>query len=319
MIRKIASIAALAGLGVVAYQLLRVRMPTNDRAPRPAHTYDDALDRLKRLEKADDEGVNSRCHTQLLTHGRRTERVTVLLHGYTNCPYQFLALGEQLHTAGHNVLIPRFPRHGLAPLSDEQGKLTVEDLVGLANDAVDIAGGLGEHVTVCGLSMGGALAAWVAQNRPDVDRVVALSPALAPTAAPTGRRRMAANLLSILPNFYRWRDPANHEPPPGNEHQYPRVSSRGLAVLLRLGQIVFYEAQRGRPAVQTIVIVGNPADDVVDPEFTAQVVAAWEAHGADIETRDLPADLELIHDYIDPTQPGQQVDAVYPILTELLV
>ena len=67
------------------------------------------------------------------------------------------------------------------------------------------------------------------------------------------------------------------------------------------------------------IIVENPADEVVDHELTAQVIAVWRAHGAHIETRELPANLALIHDYIDPTQPEQQVDVVYPLLTELLI
>jgi carboxylesterase len=103
----------------------------------------------------------------------------------TNCPRQFLELGDAIHTTGANVLILRVPRHGIA---DESGRaiggvgnvggLTAAELSAYADDAVDIASGLGRDVRVLGLSMGGVIATWIAQNRPDAERVVAVAPAL---------------------------------------------------------------------------------------------------------------------------------------------
>ena len=318
MFKRIGLIAALAALGVGIYHLVRVRMPSNDRPPRAAHDYDQALNRLKRLQSSENEQVLDQCRTQLLTHGQRTQRAYVFLHGLTNCPYQFLTLGEKVHAQGHNVLLPRYPYHGYPPLSDEQSKLTTEDLIELANEAVDIAQGLGQEVVVCGLSMGGALASWIAQNRHDVERVIALSPALGANSIPGRRYRAFSNVAALVPNVNSWSETSGKRPFPEREHQYPRMASRAVASLMRLGQIVFYQAQRQTPAAASILVVKNPADDVVDHELTAQVVSAWRHHGGQVETYDLPIDLGLGHDYIDPTQPDQQIDAVYPTLMKLL-
>ncbi len=314
-------VIVIAGLcaAVGVYHLFRIRLPRTVRDPQPTTTYDEAFARLKALQAQDDQRVNARCRTLLLEHGRKTEHVTLLLHGFTNCPYQFLDLGRQLHAAGHTVLIPRFPHHGLDPMADDHGGLSVEALFALADEAVDIVCGLGKDVTVCGLSLGGSLSTWVAQNRPEVDRVFALSPALSIRLAPGGWERPLSNLLNILPNFFVWWNPALRGPLPGREHQYPRFASRGVATILRLGQIIAYEAQRARPAARSIVIVNNPADEVVDQGFTAEVVEAWKSHGGTVAIHDLPSDLLLPHDYIDPTQPDQQVDNVYPLLLKLLV
>ncbi len=315
------SVIGLAGIcaAVGVYHLFRIRLPKIVRVPQPTTTYDEACARLKALQALDDQRVNVRCQTLLLDHGRKTEHVTLLLHGFTNCPYQFLELGRQLHAAGHTVLIPRFPHHGLEPMADDHGGLSAEALFVLADGAVDIACGLGNRVTVCGLSLGGALSTWVAQNRPEVGRVVALSPALSIQLVPDGWERPLSNLLSILPSFFVWWDPSLRRPLPGREHQYPRFASRGVATILRLGQIVAYEARRAKPAARSIVIVNNPADEVVDQAFTAEVIEAWKTYHGTVEIYDLPGDLLLPHDYIDPTQPDQQVDNVYPLLLQLLV
>ena len=50
--------------------------------------------------------------TLTFDHGSRTERARSLLHGLSASPQQFLALAHALHERGHNVFVPRLPRHG---------------------------------------------------------------------------------------------------------------------------------------------------------------------------------------------------------------
>ena len=93
--------------------------PAGDRAlpvapPDPATDYDDALRRVAAVEARDGAAIAPECRTRLLTHGARAARAVVLLHGLTNCPEQFRALGERLYERGANVYIPRLPEHGLA-------------------------------------------------------------------------------------------------------------------------------------------------------------------------------------------------------------
>ena len=123
--------------------------------------------------------ISTACRSILLTHGQRTEKAVVLFHGYTNCPQQFRELGQILYEQGYNALIPRLPRHGLADRKVENlSPLTAEELRECADISVDIACGLGQKAYVAGLSAGGTLSAWVAQNRGDVTRVVLIAPAL---------------------------------------------------------------------------------------------------------------------------------------------
>ena len=53
------------------------------------------------------------CLSRLLTHGEKTERAVVLVHGLTNCPKQWELFGQEAFRRGWNVLILRLPEHGL--------------------------------------------------------------------------------------------------------------------------------------------------------------------------------------------------------------
>jgi len=46
------------------------------------------------------------------------------------------------------------------------------DLSLVLNQIVDAAAGLGDHVTITGLSGGGVIAGWLAQQRPEIDQAV---------------------------------------------------------------------------------------------------------------------------------------------------
>src|SRR5579859_6039497 len=98
--------------------------------PQPAASYDQALERVVALHAQEATGHNPLCHTQLLTHGQKTERVIAFIHGYTNCPMQFAPLAEAFYQRGYNTLTVLMPHHGLTDrLTDEHRRLTAEELV----------------------------------------------------------------------------------------------------------------------------------------------------------------------------------------------
>ncbi len=303
----------------VGYRLWRIEPPHVNYTPNPARDYDDAMARLAILRALEGADVNPVCRTRALTHGRRTLHAIALFHGMTSCPQQFQRLAEDLHRAGYNVLLPRLPRHGLERLSTAQAELTVEELVVTAHKSIDILHGLGEEITVLGLSAGGALGAWCAQNRADLDRAICVSPALGFPGVPPWSARFYANGLAMLPNFFRWWDSDLKEAIPNPPHAYPRIASHAVAVMLRLGQVMALQSRRDPPGAESILVVLNPSDGVVRNECTLQIVANWRRHGAQVEVFEFPAEWRLPHDLIDPAQPAQQVARVYPLLEGLIV
>src|ERR1051325_7969898 len=79
--------------------------------PNPAATFGDAVTRARRMIAADDSVVADGGATLLLTHGARTRRAFVLLHGLTDSPRQFASLADSLFAGGANVIVPRLPHH----------------------------------------------------------------------------------------------------------------------------------------------------------------------------------------------------------------
>lgn len=125
------------------------------------------------------------------------------------------------------------------------------------------------------------------------------------------------NLYRIMPNSFRWWD-ETLQAKRGPAHCYPRYSTRALAEILRLGFAIQAAARREPPAARSILVVTNASDIAVNPEFTARVVKAWREHYANLASYEFEAALGLPHDVIDPDQPDQQTEVVYPQLVDLI-
>lgn len=269
-------------------------------------------------EAADPE-LNPDCVSRLLEPGRRAERVVVLFHGFTNCPAQFEPLAQLLAERGYAVYVPRLPRHGLADrLTDELEGLSADELVRFGDRSVDLARGLGDEMIVVGLSGGGNVAAWIAQQRPDVSQVTLVAPMFHVEGLPPFAVRPAASTILAVPNFYLWWDGQRREQALGPPYAYPRYPVHAIGALLRLSFAVQDAAERTAPAVREILVVSNAADTAVSNGATAAVADAWVRNGAAVRRFIFPADLGLNHDVIDVNQPEQHVDLVYPTLIRLI-
>src|SRR5260370_31146829 len=132
------------------------------------------------IKDLDGPNLNPLCRSRLYTHGRPVERSLVLLHGFTNCPQQFDALGRQFYERGWNVFIPRYPRHGYTDrLNTTIAQLRSDHLLAVANRAAEAGSAPGERLTVAGLSLRGILTGMVAPNRQGVSRALLIPPTLA--------------------------------------------------------------------------------------------------------------------------------------------
>lgn len=283
----------------------------------PASSYDEALARAHAFMTLDDDTIMPEARTALLDHGKRTPLAVVLFHGITNNPAQYAQLAPLVYQTGANVFVPRMPEHGDKDrLTTGLATLTAETLLASANEAVDIAFGLGERVALLGISMGGSLAAYFGQYR-SVEIAVPVAPDFALLQLPYGVSRLLARLFLILPNFFFWWDPrAGMKQRPLTA--YPRCSTHALMQTLRIGDDVYAEAKRHRPLAERIVTVVNRCDPAVNNEATQEVAREWSAWSrsgvAYVELRNLPEN----HDIIDPANPLARTDLVYPKLLEIL-
>lgn len=283
----------------------------------PAPGYDDALVRARAFMALDDDTIMPQARTALLDHGTRTPLAVVLFHGITNNPAQYAELAPLIHKTGANVFVPRMPEHGAKDrMTTRLAKLTAETLLASANEAVDIAFGLGERVALLGISMGGSLAAYFGQYR-SVALSVPVAPDFALLQLPYSVSRLFARILLVLPNVFFWWDPrAGIKQRPATA--YPRCSTHALMQTLRVGDDVHAAAKQRRPLAERIVAVVNRCDPAVNNEATKEIAqdwSAWNRNGvAYVEMRKLPEN----HDIIDPANPLARADLVYPKLLEIL-
>jgi esterase/lipase len=276
--------------------------------PFPVANYRSAIDQVERRQAADDRVVAPGGRTVLLTHGVRTPRVDVLLHGFTDSPSQFTELADSLYQRGDNVYVPRLPHH--AERSGDARALagmTAVQLRQTADSAADVATALGDTVVVVGLSVGGTMAAWMGQHRPEVRRVVMIAPAFEAGRVPSRLEGLLINLTERLPNVTRRSAPDSARP-----DRNPGFATHALAEVLRLGKAVEKTADRAPPKAAEFAFMLNDLDRTVSMAGSLKVAKEWDAHGARVSVYAFPASLGLPHNVLDGREPGGQPALVLP-------
>ena len=304
-------------LGLVWLALAAI-MPTSTREfvsrSAPARDYADAVERVRRQQDADDRVVAPGGRSVLLTHGARAPRSIILLHGLTNSPRQYQHLAARLYASGDNVYVPRLPHHAerngtVASLAG----LTADELRHYADFAVDVAVGLGDSVVVAGVSAGGTISAWIAQNRADIHQVVIIAPVLEIGRIPSFLAVPLLNFALRFPNLNRPEPPDRLRP-----DRDLGVSSRAVAEVLRLGTAVRRAAARMPPLTRNIVFVMNANDHTVKALPAVELARCWSAQGASVVMYQFPLSLALPHDIAEEAREHANPAVVYPALEALI-
>jgi pimeloyl-ACP methyl ester carboxylesterase len=308
----------IALLAILAILLMIGLWPAPTRGlqpdPNPTASHDEAVARFNEVVENEKQGVKESGQSILMTHGAPTDDVYVLVHGVTNAPREFQEFGKMLHEQGANVLLMRMPHHGMKS-SDirELGKLTPQQLREYADTAIDIAAGLGDNVTVIGLSGGATVASWMAQNREEVDRAVLISPFIGILQVPSFLDPFVANLLARLPEIV-----IPDEGEPEREWVYMGFESRGSDAFLQLGQFVVHQAEKEPPQARQILVLTTASDDVADNHWAKKLAEQWSAHGAEVATHEFPKSEKVPHASIDPSAGERVRNLVYGTMLKWL-
>lgn len=290
--------------------------------PDPATSYEMAEKRLQAWA-GEEAGIPLQevCNTKVFSHGRRTEKVILFFHGYTTCPEQFTELGRMFFENGYNVLIPCMPHHGWKDrLTDELKYLTAEELAEYGNRSMDIACGLGKRVIALGISGGGTVVSWLAQNRSELDVAVPLAAFLRMYVLPAFLTIPFINLFSLLPNFFVWWDPRTKEKNPFSiYYAYPRYSFRTLAEVMRLGLAVRRQAKIQGPAASKILVMENDFDKGVSNVEIEKLTLLWKAHNPEkVSSYHFARDMKMLHDIITPGTPGIPTAEIYARILQVV-
>lgn len=312
-----ALIVWLGGLAVlVAVAFLRpLHLEGLVAEPDPAADHAAAVARFEAVAMPSPEPLNPLCHPELMTHGKRTAVVVVLLHGISSCPRAFVDFAPQLFGRGHNVVTLRMPENGYADrATDALKRVTAERLRDWGDLAVDIGAGLGDEVVVLGISAGGAVAAWCGQNRPEVTRVVLVAPMLGLANLGPWLNAAIMRVTLFLPEFSIWKDPILRDRFGGLPHGYQRQSSRATGEVLRLGAAVGRQAATAPPAARGAALVTNASDTAVDNGLAKRLADVWERSGMAVARFEFPKSDRLGHELIDPMEPGADPALTYPVI-----
>lgn len=281
--------------------------------PHPAASYAAAMERVGALTLADAVAAPGG-ETIALVHGRRTARALVLFHGFTNSPRQFRRIAETLHERGDNVLAPRLPYHGLRDGTvQELAQLTAEQLRDHADLAIDIANGLGESVIVAGLSLGGNLAAWSAQFRPEVTRAVTISAALGLAHVPPISDHVMLRGVLELPDHSRSQAADSRRP-----DRTSGWSTHAIGQMVRFGLAVREASGKDAPAAREIFMLLNAHDHTISRSRNLELAGCWSAAGGRVAAWEFPDSLNLPHDLVDPDEPFGNIRATHPVILCLI-
>jgi carboxylesterase len=262
--------------------------------------------------------LSDEMRSAVLDHGRRTERVTVLLHGLTASPRTWRDFARARHARGENVLIPRLPRHGHADrMSETLAELSSTELAAQGERIMDAAAALGQRIVLVGHSLGGSLALHLAHNDGRVYRAIAVAPFLGIKRLPHDWHAWARALLERTPNRFLYWNPIDR----GRNlplHGYHRYTTRSLAAGLALADALREDALRGPPRAAHVEIVRNAGETSVNNRTIDDLVERWRAvGGANVVVHRLVG-LGASHDVVEPERKGAPAARFLPLLGELL-
>ena len=306
------------GISVAAISACAIARPEPDiiqeGEPASRPMYEDAISRVATIQSAESSVVVRGLGSILMTHGRRTPRTYVLLHGFSDVPTQFQIVGEQLFATGDNVYIPRLPHHGEreGPVR-ALGRVRALELAAFGDSAVEIARGLGDSVIVVGLSAGGAITGAIAQHR-EVRRAVLIAPAIAPgDMADEDAERALLAIATRLPEYTRKNAPIDSTHP----DYIQGISSRGLAEVLGLGRRVRDDASKRAPATKDIAFLLNERDATVSEPASVDLAQRWHEHGATVTIYRFSSSAKLPHNIMEIDARGGNVAVAFPVVEAL--
>ena len=269
--------------------------------------------RLQRLLERDHPAVGDKGRTIAYLHGERRSRAVVLLHGMSASPPQFARYARDLYQRGHNVIVPRLPRHGHADrLSTALERLRPDDLYEATAQYVAVAAELGDRVTIAGFSLGGLLAAWAAQNF-EVDRAVAIAPFFGVSWLPGFMMSGVSEIILRVPNRFQWWNPLLRERQLP-EHGYPRYSTHAVAHAFHIASGVLHEARRRAPRAKRVVLVTNAREATVNNRAIRRLYRHWRETNPELIELLILRGLPPSHDVVEPLRRSDLAERAYPFL-----
>lgn len=292
-------VLTLVGVAVLTVYGWPLRSDELQRAEPETLSYAAASERATRTASAEstDPEVRPECRSRFLSHGRTSAKAVLLLHGYTGCPAQYRGLAKLFFDRGYNVWVPRAPRHGVTDRS-AHATLDADELVDYANDALNVAAGLGDSVGVVGISGGAVLATWLVGHRPDaVHRALLLSPLYKP--GPADVPDLAVKPFVVLFGSHLIPDRSNSD----------GFSNAALSQYLRI--VGNFTTDPSSPHLRELAVVTSPNDELIDRRAAVDIPRViGDRNDTAFSVHELPRELGIGHDVVDPDELRSRADEI---------
>lgn len=181
----------------------------------------------------------------------------LVLHGFTGNPGSMRNIAEALAAAGFTVDLPLLPGHGTKV--DDMIPTGWSDWVAHAEERYRALAERCERVVVVGLSMGGALTAWLGGEHPEIAGLVCIN---AVVSEPAGMRDALEQVLATGADRFEGIG-SDIAMPDVVESAYPETP---LAPLLTLFEAAGPLRERLADITAPLLIVTSTQDHVVPPE-----------------------------------------------------
>lgn len=223
----------------------------------------------------DRDAVRPLCHPRKLLHPGENRKALVLIHGLTDCPYAMSAIAMYFHKErGYDVYLPLLQCHGLKDANGMWG-VSLSAWKDNLRFAIEAAARGGRHVSLGGLSTGGALAFYFAATDPKVEGELYLFSAAFGLYG--GERHLLSPLLEgflklpciawlttgrtlISDNPYRY-------------SRVPLIGARELVYLMDENKLLLQEIKEGRVFAPAVFSAWSEADRVVRFDLLAEFEA----------------------------------------------
>jgi len=237
----------------------------------------------------------------------KTPLSIIYLHGYSATRQETVPLSDEIATElGSNLFYTRLSGHGRSGAAMDEP--TINDWLNDTMEAFEIGKRLGDKVIVLGVSTGGPLAAWLAEQ-PNTDEALAyvlMSPNFAP-------RDSNAEILTlpwakqfsplILGPEYSW-TPQNEGHAKYWTHNYPST-----ALVTMMGLVKFVRDSDLQSIKKPVLVIYSPNDQVVNSQAVERRYAQ------------IGSDIKEIHPIADTGNPENHVlagDILAPKSTEVV-
>ena len=252
-------------------------------------SYNDAIAAANRTvsEDASNADIRPECRSIIKTHGKKTAKAVMMIHGVSACPQQFADLGDTFFNAGYNVYIPRVPSHGLTD-NKRHGEITIPAMAQFMNSSANMA-------------------TWITQyNSQTISRALLLSPFYQPSASetPSWKIPLLRNLYgrNILPDSFTGSN----------------LSYRALGKYIIIAKN--YKSDLKAPGLKYVGVVTSENDTAIDKNLAVNIPKQMAAaSGAKFQYYSIPASFGIGHDIaaLNQDEVKKHADKLYPFYLDM--